>query len=267
MRDFSFADLIRTFRAAGHGQSLADALTSHPESERLLAAAVRRVLCPLPDLEDLVKGLTERAREVLHADLAKRWAIDFRGSTDKELFRWLKRQLPQVVRRALAQCLREYFNRSQGPFGESGEGLLYDCFITYCSLDRRKAQRLALFLREQGMRVWFDNDAIQPSDVFLARIQDGLQRSRALVQLLSLEGLTARSDWVEMEVSTVLSRDPMNRKGRYIQVLLDDCAQKLPDALARFHYIDLRGFADSALQSLVEACRRASHGPPDRQAG
>ncbi len=44
------------------------------------------------------------------------------------------------------------------------------------------------------------------------------------------------SDWVSLERSTALFRDPRNQGRRFLPLLLADC--ELPDTLRRFKYID-----------------------------
>jgi hypothetical protein len=87
-------------------------------------------------------------------------------------------------------------------------------------------------------------------DIYLA-IERGLEAAR--VQLLCLSPAALGSDWVTLERSTVLFRDPANSGRRFIPLLLADCA--LPDALRRYKYVDFREDAEAAFEELLKICR------------
>ena len=105
----------------------------------------------------------------------------------------------------------------------------YDVFLSHNSADKPQVRRLAERLREAGLRLWFDEWIIQPGDDIYLAIERGLEASRTLVLCLSPAALG--SDWVGLERSTVLFRDPANAGRRFIPLLLADC--KLPDTLRR----------------------------------
>jgi WD40 repeat protein len=125
-----------------------------------------------------------------------------------------------------------------------------DVFVSYKSEDGERARRLAERLRDVGLRVWFDQWSIKPGDDIFLAIERALERARTMVLCLSPAALG--SDWVGLERSTVLFRDPTNRGRRFIPVLLADC--KLPDTLRRYRAVDYRKEDESALQELVSAC-------------
>ena len=103
----------------------------------------------------------------------------------------------------------------------------YDVFLSHNQADKPRVRRLAKRLRAAGLRVWFDEWVIQPGDDIYLAIERGLEASRTLVLCLSPAALG--SDWVGLERSTVLFRDPANAGRRFIPLLLADC--KLPDTL------------------------------------
>ncbi len=106
----------------------------------------------------------------------------------------------------------------------------YDVFLGHNQADKPRVRRLAEPLRAAGLRVWLDAWVIQPGeDIYLA-IERGLEASRTLV--LCLSPVALGSDWVGLERSTGLFRDPANAGRRFIPLLLADC--KLPDTLRRF---------------------------------
>jgi len=129
----------------------------------------------------------------------------------------------------------------------------FDIFLSHNVNDKQRVRSLAERLRAAGLRVWFDEWAIKPGDDIYLAVEHGLEAARVLVLCLSEHALG--SDWVRMERSTVLFRDPSNKGRRFIPMLLDDC--ELPDSLRRFKYVDFRQQAEAAFLELVEACRVA----------
>ncbi|MBI4690723.1 MAG: toll/interleukin-1 receptor domain-containing protein [Nitrospirae bacterium] len=59
-------------------------------------------------------------------------------------------------------------------------------------------------------------------------------RRKIFYLILFLSPNAINSDWVNLERSTALFRDPTNSERRFIPVLIEDC--KLPDALKRYRY-------------------------------
>ena len=131
-----------------------------------------------------------------------------------------------------------------------GQEFEYDVFLSHNTADKPPVRRLAERLRTAGLRVWFDEWVIQPGDDIYLAIERGLEASRTLVLCLSRAALG--SDWVTLERSTVLFRDPSNAGRRCIPLLLAEC--KLPDTLRRYKYVDLRQEADGAFRELLKAC-------------
>ena len=113
----------------------------------------------------------------------------------------------------------------------------YDVFLSHNSKDKAAGARLAERAEAAaGLRVWFDEWVIKPGDDIYLAIERGLEAAR--VQVLCLSPAALGSDWVTLERSTVLFRDPTNAGRRFIPLLLADC--ELPDALRRYKYVDFR---------------------------
>jgi hypothetical protein len=106
----------------------------------------------------------------------------------------------------------------------------FDVFLSHNSKDKARVRRLAERLRAAGVRVFFDEWVVRPGDDIYLTIERGLEASRTLVLCLSPAALG--SDWVGLERSTVLFRDPGNADRRFIPLLLVDC--DLPDTIRRF---------------------------------
>ena len=127
----------------------------------------------------------------------------------------------------------------------------YDVFLSHNSKDKPQVRKLAERLRQAGLRVWFDDWVIKPGDDIYLAIERGLEAAR--VQVLCLSPAALGSDWVALERSTVLFRDPSNAGRRFVPLLLADCA--LPDALRRYKYVDFRQETPEAFDELLAACR------------
>jgi GTPase SAR1 family protein len=132
----------------------------------------------------------------------------------------------------------------------------HDVFLSHNQADKLRVRQLAERLRAAGLRVWFDEWVIQPGDDIYLAIERGLEASRTL--LLCLSPAALGSDWVALERSTVLFRDPANAGRRFIPLLLADC--KLPDTLRRYKYVDYREETQPAFDQLLAGCRPQEQG-------
>lgn len=118
-------------------------------------------------------------------------------------------------------------------------------------------RKLAGRLKDAGLRVWFDEWAIMPGDDIYLSIERGLEAAR--VQVLCLSPAALGSEWVALERSTVLFRDPANAGRRFVPLLLADCT--LPDTLRRYKYVDFRQETQAAFDELLAACREGAATP------
>lgn len=134
----------------------------------------------------------------------------------------------------------------------------YDVFLSHNSKDKPRVRTLAEDLRGAGLRVWFDEWVLRPGDDIYLSIERGLEAAR--VQVLCLSPAALGSDWVTLERSTVLFRDPSNADRRFIPLLLANC--ELPDALRRYKYVDYRRKTKAAFEELLAACRAEMESAP-----
>jgi len=84
----------------------------------------------------------------------------------------------------------------------------YDVFLSHNAKDKPAVRELAECLKQDGLRVWFDEWVIQPGDSIPLKIEQGLEQSRTLILVMSQNAFT--SEWVTLERHTVLFRDPTN---------------------------------------------------------
>ncbi|HOD82646.1 MAG: translocation protein TolB [Planctomycetes bacterium ADurb.Bin126] len=134
----------------------------------------------------------------------------------------------------------------------------YDVFLSHSSRDKTIVRPLAKRLRADGLKVWLDEWEIKPGDHVLAKIEEGLERSRVLVLCMSANAFG--SDWSQLEAGTFRFRDPLNKARRFIPLRLDDASPK--GSLGQFLYVDWRpAGGEQEYARLLDACRPPA--PPE----
>jgi hypothetical protein len=113
----------------------------------------------------------------------------------------------------------------------------FHVFLSHNGAQKDWTRRLAESLREHGLSVFFDEDSIQLGEDIPRAIENGLKSSRHIVLVLSPEALA--SDWVALEYSASLYKDPGSAARVLLPVLRSDC--DVPLILARLKYLDARG--------------------------
>lgn len=131
------------------------------------------------------------------------------------------------------------------------DSFTYDVFLSHNRQDKPRVRALAERLRDAGLRVWLDDWVIKPGDDIYLAVERGLEAAR--VQVLCLSPAALGSDWVALERSTVLFRDPSNAGRRFVPLLLADC--DLPDTVRRYKYVDFRRETKETFEELLAACR------------
>ena len=96
----------------------------------------------------------------------------------------------------------------------------FDVFLSHSSRDKAIVRPLAERLRQDGLRVWFDEWELRPGDSIPAKIEAGLEHSRVLVFCMSAQAFG--SEWAQLESGTFRFRDPLNQQRRFIPLRLDD---------------------------------------------
>jgi hypothetical protein len=112
----------------------------------------------------------------------------------------------------------------------------FEVFLSHSAKDKAVVRPLAERLRQDGLKVWFDEWVLKPGDSIPAKIEEGLERSRVLVLCMSANAFG--SDWAQLEAGTFRFRDPLNQERRFIPLRLDDAPIK--GSLAQFLYINWR---------------------------
>jgi hypothetical protein len=104
------------------------------------------------------------------------------------------------------------------------EQFTHDVFLSHSSKDKTVVRELAARLKQDGLKVWFDEWVLKPGDSIPAKIEAGLEHSRVLVLCMSANAFG--SDWAQLEAGTFRFRDPLNKERRFIPLRLDDAPIK-----------------------------------------
>lgn len=132
------------------------------------------------------------------------------------------------------------------------EEFAYDVFLSHSAKDKAVVRPLAERLRQDGLKVWFDEWEIKRRDSIPAKIEEGLEHSRVLVLCMSAQAFG--SDWAQLEAGTFRFRDPLNQDRRFIPLRLDDSLVK--GSLAQSLYINWHSKArEMEYEKLLEACQ------------
>ena len=132
------------------------------------------------------------------------------------------------------------------------EEFQFDVFLSHSAKDKAVVRPLAERLRQDGLKVWFDEWVLKPGDSIPAKIEEGLEHSRVLVLCMSANAFG--SDWAQLEAGTFRFRDPLNQERRFIPLRLDDAPIK--GSLAQFLYINwLPAIREQEYAKLLAACR------------
>ena len=124
-------------------------------------------------------------------------------------------------------------------------------FLSYSTLDRARANRLALALTEQPtLKVFLDHWALAPGDRLLERLENAIDEAGVVLALLSEHSV--RAPWVLMELEQAAEKALAEASFRLIPVLLEDC--ELPQVLGDIVFVDWREESriEYAVQSIVE---------------
>jgi len=128
----------------------------------------------------------------------------------------------------------------------------FDVFLSHSSKDTAVVRAVAKRLKDDGLKVWFDEWEIKPGDNIPAKIEEGLEHSRVLVLCMSANAFG--SDWAQLEAGMFRFRDPLNHERRFIPLRLDEAPIK--GSLAQFLYINWRSEdREQEYAKLLEACR------------
>lgn len=133
----------------------------------------------------------------------------------------------------------------------------YDLFLSHNGADKEWVEKLAIDIEKNGdgkpLRVFFDKWDIEVGADIPISIENALEKSRFLGLVMSPEALA--SEWVAMERSTVIMRDPSAKRKTIIPIYRRDC--NIPHVLKRIKYLDFskEKLYQSSLEQLLAILR------------
>jgi len=122
----------------------------------------------------------------------------------------------------------------------------YDVFLSHAGEDTAWCETLAERLRNEGVRVWFDQWELQPGDNLLARINGGLARSRKMIAVWSANYFRDGKVWTLVESFSQLHGDPLSQDRPIIPLLIEDCT--ILPTFRNILFIDFRNQPDFDLR-------------------
>ena len=131
----------------------------------------------------------------------------------------------------------------------------YDLFLSHASEDVVFCEQFANDLRNAGVRVWFDRWELQAGDNLLARLNDGLKRSRKVVAVWSPAYWRDHKVWTLAESFAQLAPDLLSRDRPLIPVLIEGEASDVLPLFRSILHLDYRRAEDRPLrfQELLRA--------------
>lgn len=122
-------------------------------------------------------------------------------------------------------------------------------FISYNKLDKNIVKEVAIFLSAENISVWFDEWEILAGDSLTEGINNGLKWCTHFVIVWSKN--TAKSNWVNRELSSTLSKTIIKKSPKIIPIVLDNT--KLPDLLVDIKYIRYDNGSEKDRNELVKS--------------
>jgi hypothetical protein len=121
-------------------------------------------------------------------------------------------------------------------------------FISHSSADKDFVENLAWRLKRFGVDVWYDGWEIKVGDSIIEKVFDGLEKSDALVLVLSKASVKSR--WVKEELNTAAIRRIDDNDILILPVLKEDC--DIPTVLRQLRYADFRIDQENGLMELLD---------------
>ena len=124
-------------------------------------------------------------------------------------------------------------------------------FLSYSSIDRPIARKLAADLQNAGFEVWFDEWQIRVGDSISQKISQGLSDSTFVLVLLSVASVS--SGWVEKEWQSKIGNEADARNVSILPIRVEECP--IPVLLRDKRYADIGRDYPSGLADLVDSLR------------
>jgi hypothetical protein len=140
-------------------------------------------------------------------------------------------------------------------------------FLSYCRLDQDAVRQVKDALEAKGLRVFFDEDSIEPGDDVKHVIRGNLQNSLLFIPFISrnTEASERRFFWYEWDVAVEIARHEAPRSKFIVPVALDPVDRKSASVPEKFRDLDWEelhggiptdGFVDTIVKLYRERQRR-----------
>lgn len=114
----------------------------------------------------------------------------------------------------------------------------WEVFISHNRQQKDWVRQLVAQWRGLGLRVFFDEDSIDPGEPIDDGIERGVIGSRHIILVITPSAVASR--WVALETSLAIITDPDGQNGRIIPVVLEPTPRnKIKLVIQRLHWIDL----------------------------
>jgi hypothetical protein len=100
----------------------------------------------------------------------------------------------------------------------------YDVFLGHAGEDTAWCETLAERLRNESVRVWFDEWELQPGDHLLKKLNDAIPKCRKMVAVWSAGYFRDDKTWTLVEIFGQQHGDPLSQDRPIIPLLIEDCA-------------------------------------------
>lgn len=141
----------------------------------------------------------------------------------------------------------------------AADGSLWDVFVSYAKNDREPTGQLARAMRDEGIRVYFDEWEEQQGDVAVLGQSDAIDD--AVHGLMAVSTTSMESRWIREQYAALLDKAVEERR-RLIPVIIGEGEVRLPPFLRTRSHVDLRGKTGDgyhqAIRAIVDALRRPS---------
>lgn len=155
-------------------------------------------------------GLATKSPIVLGVPTSGHWyvTVDLQGlrGTVRSAVRVLPNALPEYREPALS-TVPSLVHRPNEPYNmEDGQSVIeYDVFISHASEDKDEVVRpLAYALREEGLKVWYDEFELKIGDSLRRKIDMGLARSKFGIVVLSNSFI--KKGWTNYELDGIITK-------------------------------------------------------------
>lgn len=128
-------------------------------------------------------------------------------------------QVRRNLQRQLVNVWPEYLSVMEM---ENKELDMRDLFISHASEDKKDLVRpLVEALIREGVSVWYDEFELTIGDDLLAKINDGLTKSRCGVVVLSPNFFNVKKTWPDREVGALFAQEDANKRPRVLPIWHD----------------------------------------------